>query len=100
MTVDLARLKAHQIPLHTVGVGKTAFDRDLQVNDVSVAAVAQAGGVVAANVAVRQEGFAGQTVNLEVLEAGKLIATTPVTFIVPSKPLNVRVNFAPAHEKA
>jgi len=44
---------------------------------------------------VRQEGFAGQTVNLEVLEAGKLIATTPVTFDRPEQTMNVRVNFAP-----
>ncbi len=46
----LARLKVAHVPLYTVGVGKTSFDRDLQVNDVSVAPKALAGGVISAAV--------------------------------------------------
>jgi uncharacterized membrane protein len=91
----LAKLKSMGVPLHTVGAGKTSFDRDLQVNDVSVAPRALAGGVVAATVSVKQEGFAGQSVNLEVFESGKLIQSVPVKFDRPEQTMNVRVNFTP-----
>jgi uncharacterized membrane protein/nitrogen fixation protein FixH len=91
----LSRLKAAHVPLHTVGVGKPAFDRDLQVNDVSVAPTALAGGVISAAVSVHQEGYAGKTVNLEVRDGGTLLQKIPVTFERPSQTMTVRVNFTP-----
>lgn len=91
----LAQLKARRVPLHTVGVGRESFDRDLQVNDVVVASSMPAGGIASASVAVHQEGYPGKTVTLEVRENGTLIQTRPVTFDQPAQSLAVRVNFTP-----
>jgi len=91
----LSRLKAAHVALHTVGVGKTAFERDLQVNDVSVAPTALAGGVISAAVTVHQEGYAGKTVSLEVRDGGTLLQKIPVNFDRPSQTMAVRVNFTP-----
>ncbi len=91
----LAELKARRVALHTVGVGREHFDRDLQVNDVVVASAVPIGGIASASVALRQEGYAGKTVMLEVRENGTLIQTRSVTFDQPTQSLAVRVNFTP-----
>ncbi len=94
----VARLKSMGVPMHTVGVGKTSFGRDAQVTGVSVAPRTLLGGTVSANVTVKQEGFAGQTVNLEVFENGKLIQSVPVKFDRPEQTMNVRVYFTPRNK--
>ncbi len=91
----LARLKSLHVPLHTVGAGKTSFSHDLQVNDVSVSSRAQAGGVISAAVTVHQEGYAGQTVDLQVIENGVPIESVPVAFDRSAQTMSVRVNFKP-----
>jgi nitrogen fixation protein FixH len=91
----IAELKARRVPLHAVGVGRTAFDRDIQVNDVTVPGRVAAGGIVSAAVSLRQEGFAGKTVQLEVRENNTLLQAVPVSFDRPAQSMAVRVNFTP-----
>ena len=90
----LEELKARQIPIYTLGVGREEFARDLQIDDVAMPSTALPDSSVVATVTVRQRGYLGQSARLEVREGANVLKTREVRF-GPAAVQTVPLNFIP-----
>lgn len=84
-------MKAAALPVFTVGVGKDQLERDIQVDRVSSPRQALKGTSLLIDVVVRQTGFAGQTVSLDVEDEGRIVGTQQVKLPDDGEPASVRV---------
>ena len=75
----LLALKARNLPVYTIGVGSSRFDRDIEITRVEIPHTALRGTAVVANVVVAQRGFAGRKVKLLAEDAGRIVASQEVT---------------------
>lgn len=76
----LSQLKASGIAVNVVGVGADEFQNDVEISDVRLTRRVIAGDTVEAEVVIRQTGFNGKTVTLNVEKDGSLLTSKPVTF--------------------
>lgn len=87
-------MKARKIPVFTMGVGQEQFDRDVQIEDVTMPRAALPGSVIPATVTIRQRGYIGEKVRLEVRDGNDLLKSREIQFT--SSPLEtVPLNFVP-----
>ena len=80
--IDLEMIKnvrSRRLPIHTVGIGREQFARDLEISDVQVAPRTLADSRLSAYVSFRQRGYAGGKATLKVVENGKILAARQVT---------------------
>jgi hypothetical protein len=75
----LEALRNRRLPVHTVGLGREAPSRDVEIEDASVAASADANARVAATVSLTQRGYAGRNATLTVRDGDKTLAAREVT---------------------
>lgn len=107
---SLLPLRAAQIPVFTVGVGRESGDADIQVSRVSMPATVLKDATVIADVELSHPGYGGRNIRVEILDAGRLLARetvrltrgsdlTHVALAFPateSGPRQLRVRVAPA----
>jgi uncharacterized membrane protein len=91
LTDAVLAMKAAALPVFTVGVGKDQLERDIQVDRVSSPRQALKGTSLLIDVVVRQTGFAGQTVSLDVEDEGRIVGTQQVKLPDDGEPASVRV---------
>ena len=72
-----------QIPVFTVGAGQEEIPLDIGINDVSAARTVLEGSVFTVTAALRHQGFAGQEVELAVLDGGVTVSSEVVTLGSP-----------------
>ena len=84
-------LKAAALPVFTIGVGKDHLERDVQIDRVATPRQALKGTSLLIDVVVRQTGFAGETVSLDVEDAGRIVGTQQVKLPDDGEPTSVRV---------
>ena len=84
-------LKAAALPVFTVGVGQERLARDIQVDRVSTPRQALKGTSLLIDVVIRQTGFAGETVTLDVEDAGRIVGTQQLKLPADGEPASVRV---------
>jgi uncharacterized membrane protein len=84
-------LKAAALPVFTVGVGQDRLTRDIQVDRVSTPRQALKGTSLLIDTVVRQTGYAGETVTLDVEDAGRIVGTQQLKLPVDGEPTSVRV---------
>ena len=84
-------LKAAALPVFTVGVGQERLTRDIQVDRVSTPRQALKGTSLLIDVVIRQTGFAGETVTLDVEDAGRIVGTQQLKLPADGEPTSVRV---------
>ncbi len=84
-------MKAAGLPVFTVGVGQEQLARDIQIDRVSVPRQALKGTSLLIDVVVRQTGSAGETVTLDVEDAGRIVGTQEVKLPDDRGPASVRV---------
>ena len=75
----VATLHSRRIPVHTVGFGEEQVPRDLEINDVGIAARALANSRLVARVSFHQRGHAGGKTMLRVRDGDKILAAQAVT---------------------
>jgi uncharacterized membrane protein len=75
----LQALRNRRLPVHTIGFGSTEHARDLQLENVSVAANAIANARLAATVSFTEHGYAGQKAVLKIHDGDKTLAAHEVT---------------------
>jgi hypothetical protein len=75
----LAEIRQKKIPIHTVGVGRTEFPRDLEIADVSLPTRVLPGSRLAARVQLRHNGLAGQKAHVSVRDGSRILAARDVT---------------------
>ncbi len=69
---------ARQIPVFTVGVGQESIPRDIGITNVSAAPTVLEGSIFNVDVSVSQQGFAGQTIELQVMDGDTVAASRRV----------------------
>jgi uncharacterized membrane protein len=84
-------LKAAALPVFTVGVGRDRLTRDIQIDRVSTPRQALKGTSLLIDVLVKQTGYAGESVALDVEDAGRIVGTQQVDLPADGEPASVRV---------
>jgi uncharacterized membrane protein len=74
----IQRLRQTRIPVHTVGFGREALKRDVEVEDFAVPQRALAGSRLEARVALRQNGYNGDKARVTIRDGGKVLASQDV----------------------
>ena len=90
---SLLGLRANQIPVFTVGVGKEALGRDIQITRVSTPRKVLKGTNLSVDVIVSQNGFRGTTVPLNVEDSGRILSSQDVALTNDGEPTTVKVHF-------
>jgi uncharacterized membrane protein len=90
---SLLGLRASQIPVFTVGVGKEALGRDIQITRVSTPRKVLKGTNLSVDVIVSQNGFRGTTVPLNVEDSGRILSSQEVALTNDGEPTTVKVHF-------
>ncbi len=75
----VAEIRRYRIPVHTVGIGREAPERDVEIADAVVPARTLADSRVNAQVTLRQHGFQNRKVRLTISDSGKPLASQEVT---------------------
>jgi uncharacterized membrane protein len=90
---SLLGLRASQVPVFTVGVGKEALGRDIQISRVSTPRKVLKGTNLSVDVIVSQNGFRGTTVPLNVEDSGRILSSQEVALTNDGEPTTVKVHF-------
>jgi uncharacterized membrane protein len=75
----LQALRNRRLPVHTIGFGSVEHARDVELENVSVAASSVANARIAANVSFTQHGYAGQKATVTIRDGDKTLAAREVT---------------------
>jgi uncharacterized membrane protein len=89
----LLGLRASQVPVFTVGIGRETLGRDIQVSRVSTPRKVLKGTNLSVDVIVSQSGFRGRTVPLNVEDSGRILSTQEVALTNDGEPTTVKVHF-------
>jgi len=76
----IQEIRRHQIPVHTIGVGREKLVKDVEISDAQVPAKALQDSRLSAVISFRQYGYAGQKGKLTLRESGKVLAVQDITF--------------------
>lgn len=93
LTESLLGLRAAQLPVYTVGVGRERYERDIELTRVATPRTALKGSSLVVDLIVSQTGYARQTVPVYVEDGGRIVATSEVTLPGDGEPTPVRVTF-------
>ncbi|MEP6689993.1 MAG: hypothetical protein ABJD07_02485 [Gemmatimonadaceae bacterium] len=89
---QLRALRARGMPVYTVGVGREAFARDIQVSRVEAPKTVLKGSALVVTVIVTQHGFKGSTVPLVVEDSGRVVSTQDVALGADGEMAPIRVH--------
>jgi uncharacterized membrane protein len=87
----LLGLKAEKLPVFTVGVGSEQLPRDIQIDRVSTPRTALKNASLLIDVLVRQTGYNGRTVTVDIEDEGRIIGSEKVQLPSDGSPASVRV---------
>ena len=87
----LLALKAEKLPVFTVGVGAEALPRDIQIDRVSTPRTVLKDASLLLDVVVRQTGYNGRSVTVDVEDEGRIVGSEKVTLPTDGSPASVRV---------
>jgi uncharacterized membrane protein len=87
----LLPLKAEKLPVFTVGVGSERLPRDIQIDRVSLPRSVLKDASLLVDVTVRQSGYGGQRVTVDVEDEGRIIGTEQVQLPSDGTPASVRI---------
>jgi uncharacterized membrane protein len=89
-----AQLRAHNIPVNTVGIGTPKFPRDAEVLRVAVPRKVLKDTAVEAEVSVVATGYSGQRSRLQVLEGDKPVQSQDITLGSDGEVKTIKLNFS------
>lgn len=76
---QLLSLRARSIPVFTIGIGAERFDKDIEIRRVEAPHSVMRGSAVAADILIRQRGYANRHLPLIVEDDGKIVAQDTIT---------------------
>jgi hypothetical protein len=76
---QLLSLRARSIPVFTIGVGAERFDKDIEIRRVEAPHSVMRGSAIAADVLIRQRGYANRRVPLIVEDDGRIVSRDTIT---------------------
>ncbi|MDZ4702012.1 MAG: VWA domain-containing protein [Rhodothermales bacterium] len=86
------------VPIHTVVIGDTTRRRDLQIRSVTTNEIAFVGDDLPVRVGLRTEDFAGERVQVALLENGALLANETVDLPAGTVEIPIDLNHIPTEE--
>jgi hypothetical protein len=89
----LLAMKAANVPVFTVGLGRESLTKDVQIDRVSTPASALKGTSLMVDALVTQTGYAGETFTLDVEDEGRIVVSQEVKLPIDGEPAAVRVRF-------
>jgi uncharacterized membrane protein len=92
MADQLLKLKASGVPLYPVGVGRTRFDKDVEISRVEAPHLALKGASIIVDLFVTQHGFTGQKKRLTVEDGGRIVSEQEITLPAEGEVAPVRVH--------
>ncbi len=98
LTDSLLPLQAASVPVFTVGLGREAFERDIQLSRIDTPRSVLKGAALVVDVVITQTGYAGQTVPLLVEDDGRIVSSQDVELAPDGQPATVRVRFSAADD--
>ncbi len=93
LTEALLAMKAADVPVFTVGLGRETLTKDVQIDRVSTPATALKGTSLMVDALVTQTGYAGETVTLDVEDEGRIVGSQELKLPIDGEPAAVRVRF-------
>jgi uncharacterized membrane protein len=87
----LLAMKAQKIPVFTVGVGSEQLPRDVQIDRVNTPRTVLKDASLLVDVVVRNTGYGGRTVTVDVEDEGRIIGSEKVQLPTDGSPAQVRV---------
>jgi uncharacterized membrane protein len=87
----LLGLKAEKLPVFTVGVGSERLARDVQIDRVSTPRAVLKNASMLLELIVRQTGYAGKTVTVDVEDEGRIVGSQKVELPSDGSPATVRI---------
>jgi uncharacterized membrane protein len=87
----LLPLKAERLPVFTVGVGSERLPRDIQIDRVSTPRTVLKDASLLVDVTVRQTGYGGQRVTVDVEDEGRIVGSEQVQLPSDGTPASVRI---------
>jgi uncharacterized membrane protein len=88
----IRRLKSASLPVFAVGVGREAFDQDIQLGRIDPPTAVLRGTTLVVEAMVAQTGYAGRKVPLVVEDEGQQIALQELTLPPDGEPATVRIS--------
>ena len=92
LTEPLLALRSRSIPVFTVGVGRETFTKDIAIKRVETPRTVLEGTSLVVDLLVAQRGYRGETVQLQVEDAGRIVATEDVVLGADGEATPVRVS--------
>jgi uncharacterized membrane protein len=89
----LLALKAADVPVFTVGLGRETLTKDVQIDRVSTPTSALKGTSLMVDALVTQTGYAGEAVTLDVEDEGRIVGSQEFKLPIDGEPAAVRVRF-------
>ncbi len=89
----IAEIRRYRIPVHTVGIGRLAPEKDIEITDAVVPPRTLADSRLSAQVTLRQFGFQNRKVQLKISDGAKLLASQEVTLRGSGEPQTESVAF-------
>jgi uncharacterized membrane protein len=93
LTEALLAMKAADVPVFTIGLGRETLTKDVQIDRVSTPATALKGTSLMVDALVTQTGYAGETVTLDVEDEGRIVGSQELKLPIDGEPAAVRVRF-------
>jgi uncharacterized membrane protein len=93
LTESILQLRGRGVPVHAVGLGREHFDKDIEITRVESPRAVLEGTAVAVDVMVTHSGYAGETVQLNVEDAGRIVSSQEVELPRDGEVATVRTNF-------
>ena len=93
LTDSLRALGADGVPVYTVGLGREAFERDIQVSRVEAPRSVLLDTTLVVDVVIGQVGYAGTTIPVQVEDEGRIVNTEEVELPANGEPATVRMRF-------
>ncbi len=73
LDASLLSLRAAEIPVYSIGLGQSKYDRDIEMTRVNLPAKVLNGSRIVADVTLKQQGYDGQTVELLVEDDSRIL---------------------------
>ena len=89
----LSAYRAADVPISTVGVGQTAFRKDVELSAISLPRRTLKGSSIVADLTVTQRGFDNETIKLLVEDEGQLVGVEEIAFGAAQAARTVRTRF-------
>jgi uncharacterized membrane protein len=93
LNASLLALRSASVPVFTVGVGREAFQRDVEVRRVSTPRTTLRGTALVVDAVIAQTGYGGRTVPLVIEDEGRIVASQQVALPADGTPAAVRIHF-------